>query len=72
MPKFPKFEKKSFTDALNASVHVQAYLQTGTYAKDDVISHPSFGKGLVEHSQGNKINVRFEDKLRTLITKGHA
>ena len=44
------------------------YKMSGTFKKDDIIDHDTFGKGLViDISDYKKIDVLFSDKLRTLV-----
>ena len=44
------------------------YKMSGTFKKDDIIDHDTFGKGLViDSSDYKKIDVLFSDKLRTLV-----
>ena len=41
---------------------------SGTFKKDDIIDHDTFGKGLViDRNDYKKIDVLFSDKLRTLV-----
>lgn len=43
------------------------YRMTGSFNKDDIIDHDTFGKGVVVDSYYKKIDVLFSDKLRTLV-----
>ena len=43
------------------------YKMSGSFKKDDVIDHDTFGKGVVIDSDYKKIDVLFTDKLRTLV-----
>ncbi|MBN2419253.1 MAG: hypothetical protein JXL81_07700 [Deltaproteobacteria bacterium] len=43
------------------------YTMSGSFKKDDVIDHDTFGKGVVIDSDFKKIDVLFSDKLRTLV-----
>ena len=43
------------------------YEMSGSFKKDDVIDHDTFGKGVVIDSDYKKIDVLFSDKLRTLV-----
>ncbi|MGD9161884.1 MAG: hypothetical protein PVG39_25965 [Desulfobacteraceae bacterium] len=43
------------------------YKMSGSFKKDDVIDHDTFGKGVVVNSDYKKIDVLFSDKLRTLV-----
>ena len=52
--------KKSKTDA-------KAYEKSESFYVGDCISHKYFGVGFVQLSFGNKIEVLFEDRIRTLI-----
>lgn len=69
MAKSYKSHKKIWGSSISTNTIIQAYFQTGSYVQGDIIDHPNFGKGSVEQSLGNKIEVRFEDKMRTLIIK---
>lgn len=69
MSKATKSHKKLWGSAISAPPTLKEYIQTGTYIQGDQINHPNFGKGFVEQSRGNKIDVRFEDKVRTLMNK---
>ena len=69
MSKPRKSHKNLWGTAISAPAAIKEYFQTETYLQGDLINHPNFGKGSVELSQGNKIDVRFEDKVRTLINK---
>lgn len=42
---------------------------TETFARDEIIEHPKFGKGLVVMVQGTKIQVLFQEGTKML---GHA
>ena len=43
------------------------YNMSGSFKKDDVIDHDTFGKGVVIDSDYKKIDVLFSDKIRTLV-----
>ena len=44
------------------------YKMSGSFKKDDIIDHDTFGKGVViDRSDYKKIDVLFSDKLRTLV-----
>lgn len=43
------------------------YKMDGSFKKDDVIDHDTFGKGVVISNDHKKIDVLFSDKLRTLV-----
>lgn len=43
------------------------YKMSGSFKKDDIIDHDTFGKGVVIDSDYKKIDVLFSDKLRTLV-----
>ena len=43
------------------------YKMTGSFNKDDVIDHDTFGKGVVIDSHYKRIDVLFSDKIRTLV-----
>jgi len=42
------------------------YKMSGSFKKDDIIDHDTFGTGVVIDSDYKKIDVLFSDKLRTL------
>ena len=42
------------------------YKMSGSFQKDDIIDHDTFGKGVVIDNDYKKIDVLFSDKLRTL------
>ena len=44
-----------------------AYATASTFAKDALVSHPKFGKGIVLEVEGNKINILFEEGIRKLM-----
>lgn len=43
------------------------YRPTETYVTDDVITHPTFGIGLVSAVRGDKVEVAFKAAVKTLI-----
>ena len=43
------------------------YKMSGSFKRDDIIEHDTFGKGVVIDIDYKKINVLFYDKLRTLV-----
>jgi len=43
------------------------YKMSGSFKKDDLIGHDTFGKGVVVDNYSKKIEVLFSDKLRTLV-----
>ena len=43
------------------------YKMSGSFKKDDIIDHDTFGQGVVVDSDYKKIDVLFSDKLRTLV-----
>lgn len=58
----------SFDDALAAKAEPdKLYSPKGVYVLDDVISHPSFGRGFVEAVRADKIDVVFRAGSRTLV-----
>ena len=59
-----KFERlmKKFKE--KTPVH---YKMTGSFEKDDLIDHDTFGMGVVVDTENKKIDVQFSDKLRTLV-----
>jgi len=44
-----------------------AYAQGLTFAKDTLVNHAKFGKGLVVEVDGNKLHVLFEEGIRKLL-----
>lgn len=46
---------------------IKEYSSSESFYKGDLINHNHFGKGRVETSFGNKIEVIFQDKMRILI-----
>jgi hypothetical protein len=46
-----------------------AYATTTRFAKGALVSHPKFGKGLVVHVEGPRVEILFEDGVKKL---GHA
>jgi len=46
------------------------YSATETYAAGAFVEHPRYGVGRVEDARGTKIDVRFDDGVRTLIHAG--
>ena len=43
------------------------YSSAATFAKDSLVSHPKFGKGIVIEVDGNKIQILFEEGPRKLL-----
>jgi hypothetical protein len=43
------------------------YAMTSTYAKNDLVMHPKFGKGVVTLVEGNRVEILFEDAARKLM-----
>ena len=43
------------------------YKMSGSFKKDDLIGHDTFGKGVVIDNYSKKIEVLFSDQLRTLV-----
>ena len=43
------------------------YKMSGSFKKDDLIGHDTFGKGVVMDSYSRKIEVLFADQIRTLV-----
>jgi len=43
------------------------YKMSGSFKRDDIIEHDTFGKGVVIDIDYKKINVLFSDKIRTLV-----
>lgn len=46
---------------------IKKYSSTESFYKGDLIEHERFGRGRVQTSFGNKIEVIFQDKMRILI-----
>ncbi len=59
-----KFERLIDKFKEKAPLH---YKMTGSFNKDDIIDHDTFGKGLVLDSYNKRIDVIFSDKIRTLV-----
>ncbi len=57
---WPQLVKKTKSDA-------KTYEKSESFYVGDCISHKYFGVGFVQLSFGNKIEVLFEDRIRTLI-----
>ncbi len=47
-----------------------AYSRAGRFASGELVSHPTFGKGLVVRIDGKKMEVLFSDSRRTLAIGG--
>jgi hypothetical protein len=45
------------------------YSMSATFAKNDLVSHPKFGKGVVTLVESSRVEILFEDAARKL---GHA
>ena len=43
------------------------YKMSGSFKKDDLIGHDTFGMGVVLDSYSEKIEVLFSDQIRTLV-----
>jgi hypothetical protein len=43
------------------------YATEATFAKDALVSHSKFGKGIVLEVDGNKIQILFEEGIRKLL-----
>jgi hypothetical protein len=69
MTKSIKTHKNLWGSATSTPTTIKEYLLTESFHLGDLINHPKFGKGSVEQSYGNKIDVRFEDKVRTLLNR---
>lgn len=55
-------------DVISESTQTEIYYKsTGDFKEGEIISHNMFGLGFVIASGANKIEVLFQDKLRTLI-----
>jgi hypothetical protein len=44
-----------------------AYNTGATFARDALVAHPKFGKGVVLEVDGNKVQVLFEEGIRKLL-----
>jgi hypothetical protein len=44
-----------------------AYSATVTFAKDALVAHPKFGKGIVIEVDGNKVQILFEEGPKKLV-----
>jgi hypothetical protein len=42
------------------------YAMSSTFAKNDLVMHPKFGKGVVTLVEGNRVEILFEDATRKL------
>lgn len=43
------------------------YMMSGSFQKDDLIGHATFGMGVVMDAYSKKIDVLFSDQIRTLV-----
>lgn len=69
MLKQRKSHKDKWREATEKSKTIKNYSSNDSFYAGDVLSHTKYGLGHVETSFGNKIEVRFEDKIRLLIHK---
>lgn len=71
MAKQRKTHKVKWEEAVikKTAEEFKKYSSSASFYTGDMINHTKFGKGYVESSFGNKIEVRFEDKMRLLIHK---
>lgn len=71
MAKRRKIGKPKWVDMVpeKSSEDFKDYTATSSFYTGDLIHHFKFGKGFVESSFGNKIEVLFEDKMRLLVHK---
>lgn len=70
MAKQRKTHKIKWEEGLKkAAKSLRDYSSASFFNEGELIDHAKFGKGLVEASMGNKIEVRFEDKTRLLMQK---
>jgi hypothetical protein len=61
-------EEKWINAQTKTNSKTKNYEMTSKYSANDVIEHPSFGRGVVlEQIDGNKIKVIFENSERVLI-----
>jgi hypothetical protein len=63
-PKPPKW-KEAVADKPDAVF--APYSPTHTFARDALVSHSKFGKGIVVDVDGNKVHVLFEEGVRKLL-----
>jgi hypothetical protein len=64
----PLRARVSFEDALATKPGPdKLYSPKGVYVLDDVIIHPSFGRGYVEAVRADKVDVLFRSGSRTLV-----
>ena len=52
---------------IDANTPARAYAVTETFAEDEIISHPRYGRGLVLQARGDKIDVKFTEGQKTLV-----
>jgi hypothetical protein len=64
VPKLPKW-KEAVGDAPDSAF--AAYNPATTFAKDGLVKHPKFGKGVVVEVDGNKVQILFEEGLKKLM-----
>ena len=57
---------KDLTDKM-ADKKGTAYSMKAQFQKDEVITHPKFGRGFVISSSGHRLEVLFEDSVRALV-----
>ncbi len=63
-PKLPKW-KEAVSGAPDSAF--TAYNPATTFAKDALVMHPKFGKGLVLEVDGNKVSILFEEGTKKLM-----
>jgi hypothetical protein len=60
-------KKLSWSDRVKTKKQSKSYGVNDSFYIGDFIDHKKFGLGYIQDSFGNKIEVLFEDKVRTLI-----
>jgi len=67
VPKIPKWKEVVAVQPEEAFI---AYDPSKTFAKDALVAHAKFGKGVVVEVDGNKIQILFEEGTRKLMHGG--
>ncbi|MBC76032.1 MAG: hypothetical protein CME64_08440 [Halobacteriovoraceae bacterium] len=63
-----RIKKKSWTEIVAAQKdEAKTYKTSNSFYVGEYIDHKKFGVGYIQDSFGNKVEVLFEDKVRTLI-----
>ena len=60
-------KKLSWAERTKTAKDTKSYGTSESFYIGDFIEHKKFGLGYIQNSFGNKIEVLFEDKVRTLI-----